>query len=63
MNHMDQLPSDPAMLLSVVNTKLRDNYHQGLDEMCNDMNIDRAALEARLADAGFEYSPINNKFW
>ncbi len=60
---MDQLPSDPAMLLSVVNTKLRDNYPQGLDEMCSDMNIDRAALEARLAEAGFEYSHTNNKFW
>lgn len=60
---MDQLPTDPAMLLSVVNTKLRNSYPHGLDEMCNDMNIDRAVLEARLADAGFEYSSTNNKFW
>ena len=60
---MYQLPSDPAMLLGVVNTKLRDNYPQGLDTMCSDLQIDRATLEARLAEAGFEYSADNNKFW
>lgn len=60
---MYQLPSDPAMLLSVVNTKLRDNYPQGLDTMRSDLQIDRATLEARLAEAGFEYSADNNKFW
>ena len=51
------------MLLSVVNTKLRDNYPQELDTMCSDLQIDRATLEARLAEAGFEYSADNNKFW
>ncbi|MDE7024518.1 MAG: DUF4250 domain-containing protein [Paramuribaculum sp.] len=60
---MEHLPSDPAMLLSVVNTKLRDQYPNGLDEMCNDMGLDRAILEKKLAEAGFEYSPTSNKFW
>jgi len=27
------------------------------------MHIPRAELEARLGDAGFEYSPEQNKFW
>ena len=60
---MDNLPNDPAMLLSVVNMKLRDFYPQGLDAMCEDMNISRSELEEKLNAAGFEYSPVNNKFW
>lgn len=59
---MDNLPKDPAMLMSYVNTKLRDDY-PSLDALCDDMHIDRAQLEATLAAAGFEYSEANNKFW
>jgi hypothetical protein len=56
-----ELPKDPFMLLSVVNTKLRDCY-ANLDALCEDMGIDRAALERELADAGFEYMPEINQF-
>ena len=59
---MDRLPKDPAILLSYVNTKLRDEY-SSLDEMCADMGIDRKELEAALNAAGFEYSSEHNKFW
>lgn len=59
---MDNLPKDPFMLLSYVNTKLRDDY-ASLDEMCDDLGIDRRELEKRLAEAGFEYSPENKKFF
>lgn len=59
---MDNLPTDPFILLSFVNTKLRDNY-AGLDEMCDDLGIDRSELEKRLGEAGFEYSAENNKFF
>lgn len=57
-----QLPEDPFMLLSFINMKLRDNYNS-LDELCEDMNIDREDLEKKLASAGFEYNPTQNKFW
>ncbi len=56
-----ELPKDPFMLLSVVNAKLRDCYAD-LDALCEDMGIDRAALERELADAGFEYMPEINQF-
>ena len=56
---MDKLPNDPMMLFSAVNTLLRDNYHS-LDELCDDMNVDRAELEKKLAAAGFKY---DKKFW
>lgn len=56
-----ELPKDPFMLMSVVNTKLRDCYAD-LDALCEDMGIDRAALERQLAAAGFEYMPEINQF-
>ncbi|MDE6452969.1 MAG: DUF4250 domain-containing protein [Muribaculaceae bacterium] len=59
---MDNLPRDPAMLLSYVNMKLRDEY-ASLDAMCDDLSLDRKELEQRLADAGFEYSTEHNRFW
>ena len=62
MNIPENLPQDPMMLTSLINMKLRDNY-ASLDELCDDMNIDREWLEKTLGDAGFEYSAENNKFW
>lgn len=55
------LPNDPFMLLSAVNMKLRDEY-DSLDELCASLDVDRAALEQKLADAGFEYVPAINQF-
>lgn len=59
---MDNLPQDPFILLSFVNTKLRDDY-PSLDKMCEDLDIDRSELENKLREAGFEYSSENNKFF
>lgn len=56
------LPKDAFMLLSVVNTKLRDCY-KNLDELCEDMNESRAEIEKILGDAGFEYNEELNKFY
>ena len=56
------LPTDPAMLLSVVSMYLRDEY-SSLDAFCEDKEVDRAQLEATLAAAGYEYNPQANKFW
>ena len=56
------LPNDPMMLLSFINMKLRD-FYPTLDSLCEDMNIDRAELEKRLNDAGYEYNEELNKFW
>lgn len=57
-----ELPQDPMLLLSVVNTKLRDEY-DSLDALCEDMGIDKTALQARLGGAGFEYNPVTRRFW
>ena len=59
---MDKLPQDPFMLMSFVNTKLRDEYHS-LDELCKSLGVDRLELESRPKSAGFEYNEAQNKFW
>ncbi len=55
------LPNDPLLLMSVVNTKLRD-YYADLDSLCDDLNVDRAALEAKLAAVGYHYDRQRNQF-
>ncbi len=60
--NLGNLPGDPAMLLSIINMKLRDCY-ASLDELCDDMDISRETLESTLAEAGFEYSEENQRFW
>lgn len=55
------LPKDPIMLYSAVNMKLRDEY-SSLDQLCDDLGVDRASLEKKLHDAGFDYDPWTNQF-
>lgn len=59
---MADYPKDPAMLMSWTNLKLRD-YYKSLDELCEDLEIDRNELEGILNQAGFEYNRELNKFW
>lgn len=55
------LPSDPLLLLSVVNTKLRD-FYKNLDTLCQDMMVDKEELMERLADIDYEYDAARNQF-
>ena len=55
------LPNDPIMLLSYINTRLR-NHYPGLDALCEDMDADREALCQKLKAAGYEYDPARNQF-
>ncbi len=55
------LPKDPYMLLSVVNTKLRDDYTD-LNDLCASLGEDRSQLESKLKEAGFFYNPTTNQF-
>ena len=40
----NMLPNDPMILLSYINTKLRD-YYSTLDLLCDDLNVNREELE------------------
>ena len=55
------LPNDKMMLLSVVNTKLRD-YYNTLDELCEDMNENREDIVSNLNSIGYEYDEKLNRF-
>lgn len=55
------LPQDDYMLLSYVNTKLRDEY-DSLDDFCEDCEVDRAMLEERLKALGYCYYEEQNAF-
>lgn len=58
---MASIPSDPYMLLSFINMKLRDQYNS-LDELCSSLDIDRKEIERRLSEVGYEYNPTVNQF-
>lgn len=55
------LPQDPMILVSYLNTKLRDAY-PSLDDLCEDLELDAGALTDKLAAAGFVYDPAQNRF-
>lgn len=55
------LPNDPIILLSVVNTKLRDCY-SSLDALCDDLDESREEIESKLKAVGFEYDEASNSF-
>lgn len=52
---------DIHILLSTVNMQLRDHYDD-LDDLCRAQELDKAALEARLASADFHYQPAQKQF-
>lgn len=58
---MGQLPQDPIMLYSVINTKLRD-FYPSLAALCEDMNLNEADLKEKLASVGFKYNKERNQF-
>lgn len=55
------LPNDPIILLSVINTKLRDCY-SSLDALCEDLGESREEIESKLKAVGFEYDEASNSF-
>ncbi len=55
------LPNDPIILLSVINTKLRDCY-SSLDALCDDLGESREEIESKLKAVGFEYDEASNSF-
>lgn len=55
------LPNDPIILLSVVNTKLRDCY-SSLDALCDDLGENREEIESKLKAVGFKYDEVSNSF-
>lgn len=55
------IPSDPVMLVSFLNLKLRDNY-SSLDALCDDMDISKSEIVDKLKAAGYSYNEATNSF-
>ena len=55
------IPNDPMILLSFVNTKLRDEY-SSLEEFCKVHDLDVEALKKQLEDIGFQYNAKLKQF-
>ncbi len=55
------IPKDPYMLMSYINTKLRDNY-DSLDSLCAALDLDRSSLEKTLASVDLHYNSSLNQF-
>lgn len=58
---MNQLPSDPVMLLSVINLKLRD-FYPNLDALCEDLELNKEEIINALAAIDCHYEPDSNRF-
>ncbi len=56
-----KLPQDPIILLSYINTQLRD-FYQSLDELCKSLNIDKKQMVQKLSSIGYQYNKELNKF-
>ena len=55
------IPSDPVILLSFVNTKLRD-FHSSFDDLCKTLQVDPEDVTSKLTGIGYEYDAKLNRF-
>lgn len=55
------MPKDPMMLLSYVNTQLRD-FYSSLDIMCDELGVSKKSIIEKLSAIDYEYDERLNKF-
>lgn len=55
------IPKDPAMLFSFMNMRLRD-FGMNLDELCDDLDVERSEIEAVLDRIDYHYDAEKNQF-
>ena len=55
------IPTDPAILLSYINTQLRDNY-PSLEELSKSLSVDENEIKSKLSSIGYEYNADLNRF-
>lgn len=55
------VPNDPIILLSYINTQLRDNY-PSLSELCKSLNISEEIITQKLQSVNYEYDKQKNQF-
>ena len=55
------LPKDPVMLLSLINTKLRD-YNSSLDDFCKEYDLNKESITEKLLMIDYHYDEERNQF-
>ncbi|MFT4144527.1 MAG: DUF4250 domain-containing protein [Mobilitalea sp.] len=55
------IPSDPFILLSYINTKLRDEF-PSLADLCSELNLVQSELESKLSALDYHYNQKLNRF-
>lgn len=55
------IPKDPMILLSFINTNLRD-YYPSLDVLCHELELDKSKITEKLSSIDYEYDSTLNKF-
>lgn len=55
------IPQDPVMLLSYINTQLRDNYRD-LDDLCDRLDVNKAEIQEKLGKIGYSYKEELHQF-
>lgn len=58
---MSAIPKDPVILLSYLNTRLRDVY-PNLDALCEDLSLPRDRITQKIAAIGYTYDSDRNQF-
>ncbi|MGN0417526.1 DUF4250 domain-containing protein [Anaerostipes faecalis] len=55
------IPKDPVIMLSYINTQLRD-YYDSLEELCKSLDLNQEEIAEKLKSIGYEYQREINQF-
>lgn len=55
------IPKDPVILLSFINTQLRD-YYKTLEDLCQSLDINQEELTEKLNIIDYHYNQSTNQF-
>lgn len=58
---MANIPNDPMILLSYINTKLRDDY-SNLQLLCDDLELNVEDITSKLSSIDYSYNQELNRF-
>lgn len=58
---MTNIPKDPVMLLSYINTQLRD-FYPSMEELCAALGADKNEIDLKLDMIDYQYDPERNQY-
>lgn len=58
---MSSIPKDPVMLLSYINTQLRD-FYPNIEELCSALSLSKEELDKTLSSIDYQYDREKNQY-